>query len=136
MDRRTTNRGPFTTAGALGAAIDTRMSWSPVVVRWYDEGRPTDHVVVGIDVDPTGTAALVIDRGDEDTAGTPGPADVRVWVVVRDLDMPEGPEVDLFYTEEGAREHAARLVDRGEHAENVLVREERIAEASWIGERQ
>lgn len=137
MDRARVHSEPVHTVGDLDRVILARTRpHAPLVVRWYDEGRPTDHNVVALDIDPTGTTALVIDRGDEDPAPPPaeGP-DIRVWAVLRDLDM-DTPEVDLFYTEEAARDHRLALIDRGEHAQNVLVREEVIADRSWIGERQ
>jgi hypothetical protein len=52
-----------------------------------------------------------------------------VFVVIRDLDSFDGPEVDVFSTREAANEHLARLGGPGDT--RTPVREEVVALEAW-----
>lgn len=56
-----------------------------------------------------------------------------VWVVLRGFDNIDGPEVDVFVTEEAAREHYQRaMVDREDGY--AVIREEVVMVDSYLDE--
>lgn len=56
-----------------------------------------------------------------------------VWIVIRDADG--DIEVDVFATEEAAREHARILAEHwGADQGETIVREETVATSAWAGE--